>query len=204
MPNYSRKSSFRYNPRTKVCYRVLYFLGFPAYRVGDDGSIWSRLRWTKKGQAKNTAPTYYLGDTWKRMKPWKYGNRGYLGITLRNPRRGTKRVFYLHELVLLAFVGSRSGRMECRHFPDRDPKNNRLENLSWGTHSENSSDKRFHGTNNRGERNSRSKLTEEDVRRIRTLFASGQCSKKDLAKTYNVTTDAIHMIVSYQRWRYIS
>lgn len=47
---------------------------------------------------------------------------------------------------MLAFVGPPEPGQEVRHFPDRDPSNCALSNLSYGTKSENSLDKRRHGT----------------------------------------------------------
>ena len=61
---------------------------------------------------------------------------------------GKKRHAFVQWLVLEAFVGPCPDGMECRHFPDRDPTNNRLDNVRWGTAQENSDDKKVHGTNN--------------------------------------------------------
>lgn len=46
---------------------------------------------------------------------------------------------YVHEIVLKAFVGPKAEGQECRHLND-DSRNNRLENLSWGSHEENMQD----------------------------------------------------------------
>lgn len=56
----------------------------------------------------------------------------------------------VHRLVLEAFIGPRPKGMVCRHFPDRDTRNNRLDNLRWGTPEENQADKIVHGTSNYG------------------------------------------------------
>lgn len=60
-----------------------------------------------------------------------------------------------HLMVLDAFVGPRPAGMEGRHFPDRDPGNNRIENLSYGTPRQNCADRDFHGTTARGDRHGR-------------------------------------------------
>lgn len=67
-------------------------------------------------------------------------NFGHLSVVLG--RRNTRMV---HELVLTAFVGPRPAHCECRHL-NGDPADNRLENLRWGTRSENILDAVKHGT----------------------------------------------------------
>lgn len=61
-------------------------------------------------------------------------------------RDGTSRAYAVHRLVLEAFVGPCPPGMLCRHFPDRSTKNNRLDNLSWGTPKQNTRDRVVHGT----------------------------------------------------------
>jgi hypothetical protein len=51
----------------------------------------------------------------------------------------------VHKLVLLAFVGPPTIGHECRHL-NGDPSDNRIENLVWGTRSENILDAVAHGT----------------------------------------------------------
>lgn len=74
---------------------------------------------------------------------------GHLYLTLH--RKGERRrQFFVHNLVLLAFVGPRpDGMPETRHL-DGDPTNNYLENLRYGTSVENSDDQRMHGTHRNG------------------------------------------------------
>lgn len=84
----------------------------------------------------------------------------------------------VHRLVLEAFVGPCPAGMECRHFPDRDTANNRLDNLQWGTPVENARDSLVHGTSSLGRKaspesrarmsaaQSGRKLTEDHKRKI--------------------------------------
>lgn len=61
---------------------------------------------------------------------------------------GKPRTFTVHGVVLAAFVGPRPEGLQVRHFPDRDPANNRLDNLIYGTPKENMEDRdEWHGTN---------------------------------------------------------
>jgi hypothetical protein len=94
--------------------------GHPDYRVGDDGSVWSR----KSGE-------------WKPLKPHPQ-KRGHCAVDLG--RRSTR---YVHHLVLEAFVGLCPEGQECRHL-DGNPGNNRLGNLAWGTRLENMADRYRH------------------------------------------------------------
>lgn len=97
---------------------------------------------------------YIPGNGWRNQKTRKIPGKmmtplpnrgGYLHVTLSN--NGVKKLFRLHTLVLTTFVGPCPPGMECRHYPDQDRKNNRLENLQWGTRGENNKDKRENGTN---------------------------------------------------------
>lgn len=67
---------------------------------------------------------------------------GYQRVTLSMSGRKSSRL--IHHLVLEAFVGPRPEGMECRHL-NGDPSDNRLENLEWGTSSENTFDVVRHG-----------------------------------------------------------
>lgn len=59
-------------------------------------------------------------------------------------RENVKRTHWVHRLVLLAFVGPPPANSEALH-RNGDPADNRLENLAWGTRSENALDQVRHG-----------------------------------------------------------
>ncbi|WP_082946294.1 NUMOD4 motif-containing HNH endonuclease [Mycobacterium sp. E1747] len=82
--------------------------------------------------------------TGKVVKPHVGNQRGHLRISLKQ-HAGPYKGLYVHRLVLEAFVEPFRKGMECRHL-DGDPTNNRLENLRWGTQSENNLDRVKHGT----------------------------------------------------------
>lgn len=73
--------------------------------------------------------------------------------------------------------------------------------LSWKTPLENSSDKLLHGTHNRGERSGKSKLTEEQVREIKSL--KGQISGYRLSKKFGVRSGTIDAIFSGRSWGWL-
>lgn len=68
------------------------------------------------------------------LKPGTLTSQGHLHVILEGGHDRT-----VHSLVLEAFVGPCPPEMMARHFDD-DPRNNRLDNLSWGTRSENAYD----------------------------------------------------------------
>lgn len=67
---------------------------------------------------------------------------GYPRVTLKVG--GARHNYLVHHLVLKAFVGPKPAGMECRHL-NGNPADDRLENLKWGTPTENSYDTVRHG-----------------------------------------------------------
>ncbi len=175
---------------TAVAYRELDSLGFPGYRVGSDGSVWTR--W----QGSSVGPV--LLPEWRRMKPFVHRHRGprrtYLCVDLT--RDGRRHSFLLHRLILEAFVGPRPVGMECRHL-DGNPQNNALSNICWGTHAENGTDTRRLGRY-------AVKLTEQQVREIRTRYAAGGVLQRELAEEYGTTRMNVSSIINRASWRHLN
>jgi hypothetical protein len=168
-------------------------MGFAGYRVGDDGSVWSRKRggWKKRKQAMN---------------------QGYLYVFLF--LNGKKVNSYVHRMVLTAFVGPCPTGMECCH-GDGNRSNNALSNLRWDTRQANAADSIKHGTSNRGERNWNSKLTEEKVKLLRRRHAAIKGNKirvprgtyDQLASEFGVSISCVDEIVTKgknRRWKHVS
>lgn len=59
---------------------------------------------------------------------------GYLRVGMS--KFGKTRTMLVHPMVLEAFVGPRPAGEDCRHLNDK-PDDNRVENLQWGTRSQN-------------------------------------------------------------------
>lgn len=171
-----------------VHYKSLAFLGFAKYRVGSDGSIWScwKFRW---GTGR-----------WRKLKGNPGDARGHRTIILCEGK--IRKRFYIHRLVLLAFVGPCPEGMEACHNNGR-PEDNRLSNLRWGTRSENHLDKRKHGTSAHGERNPQSKLPEQEVKKIVELFNNGSYRQSELAAMFKVCKQTINNIVHGKQWKYL-
>jgi len=161
--------------------------GFPLYRVGDDGSVWSKYN-NKWG----------IRDEWKRLR----GSRdqyGYLRVHLRPST--PLRYRYIHHLVLELFVGPCPDGFQSCH--KNDVKNdNRLSNLRWGTPSSNKRDAYRNGCLPRGERHGHARLKDDDIPVIVSLFLSGLSPYK-ISKKYAVTQCPIHAIIIGKTWKHI-
>lgn len=74
--------------------------------------------------------------------------------------------------------------------------------LSWKTAVENEADKLAHGTHRRGTRNSRTKLTEDQVRSIRSM--EGTMPPYKIARIFNVSERAVVLIHQRRNWAWLS
>ena len=183
-PQLERKPSMStyYSTSGKICYKSLAFMGYPAYLVGDNGSVWSRF-----------APGGQMGNKWRKKKPTCDGAR--MVVNLAN------KTFTVSRLVLMAFVGPCPEGMESCHW-DGNCRNNNLNNLRWDTPMENTKDKLRHGTESTGERNHTAKLTRKAVRKIRELYMTGKYNYKKLTRMFGVTAATLTPIMSGKTWDY--
>lgn len=89
--------------------------------------------------------------------------------------------------------------MEACH-RDGNQQNNHLDNLYYGTHSENMFDSVRHGTHQCvgrvGERAYRSKLSNYDRRMIIYMYSTGLFTKDEIADEYHMSVSQIRRIVS--------
>lgn len=148
------------------------------YSVSDHGQVWTHL-------------------SNRLMKPIRHV-RGHRMVNLRG------RMFYIHRLVMRAFVGPCPDGMEVCH-NDGDPANNQLSNLRYDLHVNNVNDRRKHGTHPRGvdmKRNTR--FTEDDVRHIRELHAGG-LTYQSIALMYGVKhkTQIRDVVKGEKVWKWV-
>jgi hypothetical protein len=165
--------------------------GYEGYRVGSDGSVWSRRLPIRGGR---------MGDTWKRLKPIL--RRGYLRAALRTKNNRANWIA-VHHLVLNAFVGKCPEGMEACHYPDPDKTNNSLNNLRWDTRQANSNDSIRLGRITRGEFHKCAKVSEQDVRDIRSLVANGM-SRRKAAAIYGLSNISVNAIVNRTTWKHVA
>lgn len=109
--------------------------------------------------------------------------------------------YFVHRLVLEAFIGYRPEGMEARHL-DGSRRNNSLANLRWGTHKENQADRVLHGTKSQGSNHGRAKLTEAKVLEIRRLGETGT-PQKSIAEQFSICQTTVGRIISRKLWRHI-
>jgi len=127
----------------------------------------------------------------------------YLIVTLYKNNIGT--TLYVHRLVLAAFVGkSPSAEHECRHL-DGNPHNNNVDNLEWGTPSENAQDTirmgRRYQPDCSGEKHGANKLTEDMVEQIRNL--RGLKTQKEIARMFGVNQSTVSAVQRRASWRHV-
>ncbi len=107
----------------------------------------------------------------------------------------------VHVMILLTFKGPRPEGKQTRHL-DGNPLNNNLSNLVYGTHGENTDDRVLHGTNKPGASNGNSKLSEEDVIKIRSYSSSGK-SQRQIATIFSVSQTNVRDIIKKRIWKHI-
>jgi len=158
---------------------------FPGLVITDDGRIQG------PGRPQGGHPTW--------LKTWP-GTNGYLKFTATvNDRRTNQRV---HIVVCTAFHGPRpTPRHDVRHLNGINT-DNRAENLCWGTKTDNAADRDRHGHTARGSRGGNSKLTEDQVREIRAIRATGT-TLQVIADQYGVDKSLISMICLNKIWRHV-
>lgn len=172
--------------------------GFPGYRVGDDGSVWSKV--LRGGKVVAGQPLRF--GEWRLLKPTMKKWRGckHLYVNLTRGSGDDKRV-YVHTLVLEAFVGPKPEGTECCHANDLGD-DNRLENLRWDTHLANASDKVKNGNQHQGEDTPNSVLKETQVADIRTRYAAGE-KQSTLANEFGVCRGVISQVCRGETWKHV-
>jgi|TARA_R110000868_G_C10770749_1_gene754705 hypothetical protein len=98
--------------------------------------------------------------------------------------KGKPKSMYVHRLVALAFLENRESKRVVNH-KNGNPKDNRLENLEWATHSENNT--HAYQSNGRCAPNELKVAAVDDGGEIVMSFRSGS----EAARMMNVTTNSI-------------
>ncbi len=131
----------------------------------------------------------------RKLKLW-HTNNGYLSVVIA--RNKTRRTYLVHELILRSFKRAKKEAEVTRHL-DGNKTNNFIENLCWGTRSENERDKKAHGRSNDGERNGMVKLRLKDVEEIKHLLKQGVRQSK-IASRFGIAQCTVSDINTRRRW----
>lgn len=149
--------------------------GYNDYMVSDDGRVFRKPGTMKCKHGRE-------------VRHWVESN-GYKRVSLSSG--GKVKKLYVHELVLMTFVGAKPAGYEARHL-DGNRLNASLHNLAWGTRSENSLDKARHGT--------ASKLGLGVVESIKLLRSIG-IGSVETASIVGCCRNTVTNIVSGKTWR---
>jgi hypothetical protein len=161
------------------------------YEVSDLGRVKSLARKARVRNGMRSVPERIL-------RACRFNKYGHLYVALHASQRGLRpKNFMVHQLVLTTFNGPCPLGQEVRHFPDRDPGNNKLRNLIWGTPAQNAADSIVHGTRPMCETHGMHKLTADQVRFIRV----SEWSTVDLGNHFGVHPSTIGDIRRGKTWR---
>jgi len=175
--------------------------GFPGYRVSNLGNVESCHTRRRVAGVKGTIAA--MTSNWHRMTTTGHGDHGHVLMTLRKDAKA--HYVGLHVLVLIAFVGPRPPGMECRHL-NGNAGDNRLDNLKWGTRSENRKDAIAHGTMpqmGKGEKHASAKLKNSQVLEIKKMLKEGKSTGRAIAKMFGVSEITISDIKRGRRWGHL-
>lgn len=167
-----------------------------SYEVSDGGLVRSVSRVDCRGQR---TPERLLKPGVKRGRDGE--KVMMLLVTLMKDR--VRKTTYVHHVVAREFIGTRPfGAYVCHK--DGDATNNNVGNLYYGTPTENMQDAVRHGTTSRGVKNTKAKLSESDVTRIKTSDLSKYGSKTKLAKEFGVSLQTVSSIAHGRNWGWLN
>jgi hypothetical protein len=166
-----------------------------------EGSLAARVTAPEEWRTIADYPSYEISDH-GRIRRNCIGKGGQ-AVCLSNA--GTREMLRVHRMVLEAFVGPAPVGCVCAH-NDGNPANNELSNLRWDTQKSNLADRIEHGTELRGARNGRVKLTEAQVLEIRRRYKRRHPvdGANKLAAEFGVTDVAIIKAFRGENWSQVT
>lgn len=153
------------------------------------------------GRIRRVVP--YRSTTAGRILSVNKDEHGYARTAISIDGIGIRSV-QIHRMVLLAFYGMPpTPEHEGAHWNGvRD--DNRPDNLRWATASENTQDKRRHGTYQSGSQNPNAKLTEDDINLIRWKHALGYERRvRVIALLHQITDTSVRRILKGRSWSHL-
>lgn len=176
-------------------------LDFEEWRKIDDWpyeiSSWGRLRSLRRWINASHGSVHFHPE--RILKGGRDSDGYWMAIlSFDGKRRGVK----IHQLVCSYFNGKRPIDKTMVAHRDGNKENNHKNNLYWATCKENKEDSIRHGTSVRGERHGSSKLSEAQVRQIKTLVRGG-AHVGDLSTRFGVERHAISRIKAGISWGWL-
>ena len=112
----------------------------------------------------------------------------------------------MHRIVLEAFVGPCPEGLEGAHL-DGNPRNNRVDNLSWATKKENMRHRDMHGHTSRGEHRALSVFKEHEVSEMRARYARGEKRAnivRDVVAEKGCDPTVVRDILGFRTWKHVT
>lgn len=105
-------------------------------------------------------------------------------------------------MVALAFKPNPEGKPYVCHLDD-DKTNSHVDNLMWGTATDNMRHMVEHGRAMFGELGALAKVSEGEVRVIREVYANERVSQMELARAFGIDQTSVSDIVLKKTWRHL-
>lgn len=165
--------------------------GISGYFAGDDGNIYSKKIWGNQKYSK--APTHY------RIVRKSPNSNGYNTVRLNIDKK--RMTFRVCRLILLAHIGEPPvGQLACHG--KRGKMIDSLDNLYWGSASQNMYDRLRDNTFISGESHHRAKLNDLQIRIIRRAYAEMPLpAARYLGRIFGVSGTQIGRIIRGESWK---
>jgi hypothetical protein len=170
--------------------------GFPGYRAGSDGTIWSC--WKMRGRKKKIMTDNFHQILPTVVKKNKFYQKHTVTICNSDGKCLHKNVSFF---ILITFVSNQPEGKNPLHWDD-NPFNNNVRNLRWGTNNDNMKDMVRNGKSAFGSRNPNAKLDDEKVIQIKKMIKDGK-TDHDISIIFNVHRAEINRIRDRKIWKHI-
>lgn len=121
---------------------------------------------------------------------------GYLAVNLF--KDGKQKHYYIHRLVAEAFIPNPGNLPEVNH-KDCDKTNNHVSNLEWCDRNWNLQHSYENGKKRTGESHGGAKLTEDDIREIRSV--RGRSTTKEISQMFGIARCTVSAIQLHRIWK---
>ncbi len=129
-------------------------------------------------------------------------NRRYTSVRLS--KDGKTNSYAVHRIIAITFINNSENKPQANHI-NGIKSDNRVENLSWMTNSENVNHAIETGLNNsvRGESHGSCKFKNEDITNMRNMYKTGNYTYKQIGLLFNATVARVSEIIRRKTWKHI-